>query len=66
MHDISLPPAPKLDAMGPEPNKWCKFHKLKGLHTWIFYQLKEMEHLIQENHLKKYVISDVTQTLGSS
>lgn len=45
--------------MGSEPRRWCKLHRVKGHHTEDFYQLKkEIEWLIQEGHLKKYVKHD--------
>lgn len=42
--------------MDPEPNSWCKFFKFNGLHIEDCFQLKkEIDRLIQEGHLKKYV-----------
>lgn len=55
-YNIPLPPPPKLNIIGPEPNRWCKFHKLKGHYTENYYHLnKEIEHPIQKSDLKKYV-----------
>lgn len=49
----------KADVTGLEPNRWCKFHIVKGYHTEDYYQpMKEIERLIQEEHLKKYVNID--------
>lgn len=45
--------------MGTKPKRWCEFHIVKGNHTEDCYQLKnEIERLIQEKNLKKYVKSD--------
>lgn len=43
-----------VDIIGQAPGKWCKFHKVKRDHIKDFYHMeKEIEHLIQEVHLKK-------------
>lgn len=53
--------------MGLELGRWCKFHKVKGYHTKDFYQLKkEIECLIQEGHLKKYIKGDSSQGSGGT
>lgn len=46
----------KMGSHGDEPNKWCKYHKVKGHHTDDYNQVKrEIKCLIQEGHLIKYV-----------
>lgn len=56
LHDIPMLTAPKADVMGSEWGRWCNFHMVKGHHTEDFYQLKkEIETLIHEGHLRKYV-----------
>lgn len=62
-----MPHVPKLYVIGPEPSRWCKFHKVKGNYTEDFYQLKkEIKCLIQEGHLNKYVRGDSAQMPGES
>lgn len=52
----------KADVIRHEHGWWCKFHKVKGHHTEDYYELKkEIEHLIHEGHLKKYVKGDSSQ-----
>lgn len=47
-HNICLPPASKSEIMGPDPNRWCKFHTFKGHHIEYCYNLKNyIEFLIQ-------------------
>lgn len=51
---IHMPPTPKVDVMGYELGRWCKFHRVKECHTQECYQLKkEIERLIHEGHLNK-------------
>lgn len=62
MHNIHVPPALEVGIMGPEPGRWCKFHKIKGHHTEDRYQLKkDIERLIHEERLSKYVKGDHPQ-----
>lgn len=66
-HEIPLPPASKSYIIWHETTRWCTFHNVKGNHAEYFYQLKkEIEHLIQEVYLKKYVKGGSTQTLDGS
>lgn len=47
MHNISQPLSPKIYVMGPKPTRWCKFHKVNGLHMKDCHKIKkEIEHLI--------------------
>lgn len=56
---IPTPYASKEDVMGYETERWCKFHIVKGCHTEDCYHLKkEIENLIQEGNLKKYMKGD--------
>lgn len=56
VHNIPQLSAPKAYVMGLEPNSWCKFRKFKGNDTNDCYQLKkEIQRMIQEGNLKKYV-----------
>lgn len=58
-----MPPAPKVDVSG--PGRWCKIHKVKRHHTKDCYHLKkEIEHLIQEGRLEKYVKDEPSQRTG--
>lgn len=44
---------PESKITGPEPNRWCNYHKVKGHHTNNFHKLKkDIKTLIQEAHLK--------------
>lgn len=53
--------------MGHEPGRWRMFHKIKWHHTKDYYQLKkEIEMLIQEGHLKNYVMGDLSHGLEKS
>lgn len=62
LHDMHTPPSPKAYAIGPKPGRWCKFHKVKGYHNEDFYKLKkEIECIIQEGHLKKYIKVEFSQ-----
>lgn len=59
LYDIHAPSSPEEFVMGHESNRWCKFHKVKVHHTKYCYQLKkEIIHLIQEGHHKKYIKGD--------
>lgn len=56
MCKIPQPPTPKEDIIGLEPNSWCKFYKDYRHHTEDCSRLKkEIERLIHEGHLNKYV-----------
>lgn len=56
LYDIPALSPTKEEVIGPEPEKWCKFHKVKGHHTKECYQLmKEIERLIQKGYIKEYV-----------
>lgn len=47
LHNILTPMAPKMDVMGPELDRWCYIHTVKGNHIEDCYQLKnEIERLI--------------------
>lgn len=63
LHNIHMMPSPKEDVMGYELGRWCKFHRVNGNHIEECYQLKkEIERLIQEGHLKKYVKGDFSHS----
>lgn len=50
------PPTLKYETMRHDPSRWCKYYKIKGHRTYDCYQLKnEIEHLIQEGHIRKYI-----------
>lgn len=58
MHNIAQPSAPKAYVMGPEPNIWCKFLKVKGNYSEVSLQLKkDMECLIHEGNLKVSMVT---------
>lgn len=53
---ILEPSTPKWDLTGNKPKKWCKYHKVKGHHSDDCHQfMNEIEHLIQEEDLRRYV-----------
>lgn len=59
LHKISTPPTPISEIMEFEPERWCKFHRVKGHHTDDCYQLnKEIKKLIHDGCLKKYIKGD--------
>lgn len=59
LHNIHILPTPKEDAMAHKPGRWCKFYRVKRHHIEDCYQLyKEINRLIQEGHLRKYVKGD--------
>lgn len=67
LHNIPKPPSPKANVLRHEPRRWCKFHKVHGHHAEDCYQLKkEIERLIQEERLKKYVKGDFSHVLDKS
>lgn len=56
MYNIPTPPTLKDAVMGLKPGRRCKFPRVKVHLIEDFYQLrKEIEKLIHERHLKKYV-----------
>lgn len=65
LHNIVTPPASKANVMGYEPGMWCKFPRVKGHRTKNCYQFKkEIERLIQEGYLKKYMKGDSSHELN--
>jgi len=53
---IPNPPKPRTDHMGTDPEAWCKYHRIRGHTTDNCWQLKkEIEKLIQDGKLKRYV-----------
>lgn len=67
LHNILTSLAPKANVMGPKLGRWCKFYRVKGHHTEDYYPLKkEIERLIQDEHLNKYVKSNSYHGLDKS
>lgn len=67
MHNLYTLLASKAGVMGSGPGRWCKFHMVKGHQTEdCHYLKKEIERLIQEGHLKKYVKSASSRSLDKS
>lgn len=65
MHEVPQSPTPKKDVIGPNLIRKYNFNKVKRHHTEGCYQIKrEIEHLIQEGHLKKYANGVFAQSPG--